>query len=313
MATSPVNSLGAKRSVTVVIPTFNSARFLREAVDSALAQTVPPMEVIVIDDGSTDNTPEIMAAYASDPRVRYLRQKNAGQSSARNNGIRAAQGEFIAFLDADDRWKPNKLERQLERFSDEHIGLVFTGSQVFDEHGVRSENRANESSCDDMLRSLITTTTFIPSSVVVRKQCFDTCGLFDESLKKVEDREMWIRLAKQYRFSCAPDCLVDYRLHGTAQNLKTEGMEQAYRTTLARAFADGPLQHRRILRWKAYAFMHYDFSWIYHMSKRHRDAWRHVVWSLLDYPLPDWGGKLFQVRFARWRRLRRYTFTPNTP
>jgi hypothetical protein len=149
--------------------------------------------------------------------------------------------------------------------------------------------------------------------VVVRKRCFDDCGLFDESLKKVEDREMWIRLAKRYRFGCTPDCLVDYRLHGGAQNLKTGGMEQAYRTTLSRAFADGPLQYRRVLRWKAYAFMYYDFSWIYHSAKRHEVAWRHVVWSLLRYPLPDWGGKLFQVRFARWRRLLRYTFTPNTP
>jgi len=105
----------AKRSVTVVIPSFNCARFIREAVDSALAQTVPPLEVIVIDDGSTDGTPEIMAGYASDPRVRYLHQKNAGQSTARNNGIRAARGEFIALLDADDRWKPDKLETRQHR------------------------------------------------------------------------------------------------------------------------------------------------------------------------------------------------------
>ena len=296
-----------------MIPSFNCARFIREAVDSALAQTAPPLEIIVIDDGSTDNTPEVMAVYASDPRVRPIRQKNAGQSTARNNGIRAAQGEFIAFLDADDRWKPDKLEKQLGKFSDDSIGVVFSGSQVFDEHGVRSENRADESSCADMLQSLITSTTFIPSSVVVRKRCFDTCGLFDESLKKVEDREMWIRLAKQYRFSCTPDCLVDYRLHAGALNMQTDGMEEAFHETLRRAFADGPLQPRRLLRAKARAFMHFDFSWVFHMARQHREAWFHTLLALALYPLPDWGGQLFQRRFARWRRLVRYTFTPNTP
>ncbi len=308
-----MNNPDIKRSVTVVVPSFNCGRFIREAVDSALAQTVPPMEVIVIDDGSTDNTPEVMAAYAPDPRVRYIRQKNAGQSSARNNGIRAAQGEFIALLDADDRWKPDKLEKQLGKFSDDSIGVVFSGSRVFDEHDVRSENRADESSCADMLQSLITSTTFIPSSVVVRKRCFDTCGLFDESLKKVEDREMWIRLAKRYRFGCTPDCLVDYRLHTSALNLQTDGMEEAFHETLRRAFADGPLQRRWLLRDKARAFMHFDFSWVYHMARRHREAWFHTLLALVLYPLPDWGGQLFQHRFARWRRLLRYTFTPNTP
>jgi glycosyltransferase involved in cell wall biosynthesis len=308
-----VNNPDTKKSVTVVIPSFNSGRFIREAVDSALAQTVMPMEVIVIDDGSTDNTTEIIAAYAPDPRVRYIRQKNAGQSTARNNGIRAAQGEFIALLDADDRWKPDKLEKQLGKFSDDSIGVVFSGSQVFDEHGVRSENRADESSCADMLQSLITGTAFIPSSVVVRKRCFDSCGLFDESLKKVEDREMWIRLAKRYRFSCTSDCLVDYRLHASALNMQTDGMEEAFHETLRRAFADGPLQGRWLLRAKARAFMHFDFSWVYHTARQHGEAWFHTLLSLVLYPLPDWGGQLFQCRFARWRRLVRYTLTPNTP
>jgi glycosyltransferase involved in cell wall biosynthesis len=313
VATRIVDNPDAKQSVTVVIPSFNCARFIREAVDSALAQTVPPLEVIVIDDGSTDNTPEIMAVYATDPRVRYLRQKNAGPSTARNSGIRAAQGEFIAFLDADDRWKPNKLERQLDKFSDDDIGVVFSGSRVFDKQGIRSENRAKESSCADMLQSLITTTAFFPSSVVVRKRCFDTCGLFDESLKKVEDREMWIRLAKRYRFGCTPDCLVDYRLHAGALNMQTDGMEEAFRETLRRAFADGPLRRRWLVRAKARAFMHFDFSWVYHMARQHREAWLHTLLALVLYPLPDWGGQVFQRRFARWRRLLRYTFTPNTP
>ncbi len=302
-----------KRSVSVVIPSFNCGRFIREAVDSALAQTVPPLEVIVVDDGSTDNTSEVMACYATKPQVCYLHQKNAGPSRARNSGIRAAQGEFIAFLDADDRWKPDKLERQLDKFTDDNIGVVFSGSRVFDESGIRSEHLAKESSCAEILPSLVTSTTFFPSSAVVRKQCFETCGLFDESLKKVEDREMWIRLAKQYRFGCVPDCLVDYRLHASALNMQTNGMEEAFHETLRRAFADGPLQRRWLLRAKARAFMHFDFSWVYHMARQHREAWLHALLALILYPLPDRGGQVFQRRFARWRRLLRYAITPNQP
>jgi hypothetical protein len=121
---------------------------------------------------------------------------------------------------------------------------------------------------------------------------------------------MWIRLAKRYRFACVEDCLVEFRLHDSAHSLKLDGMEEAFYTTLGRAFADGPLSGRVLLRAKAYAFMHFDFSWVYHAAKKHAAAWCHVVLALLCYPLPDWGGKVFRVRFARWRRLMRYTLTP---
>jgi glycosyltransferase involved in cell wall biosynthesis len=308
-----VDKSDTKQSVSVVIPSYNYARFIREAVDSALAQTVPPLEIIVVDDGSTDNTLEVMAAYASDARVRYLRQENSGLSAARNAGIRAARGEFIALLDADDRWKPEKLSRQLDKFTEESVGLVYSGREVFDDKGVQDLNPADESKCERALEWLTITTLFCPSSVIVRRRCFTERGGFDESLRKVEDREMWIRLAKHWRFRCVPDCLAEWRLHGSALNRNTEGMEEAFRETLRRAFADGPLQHRRLLQAKAQAFMHFDFSWIYHMARQHWQAWRHNALALLLYPLPDWGGQVFQHRFARWRRLLRYTFTPNTP
>ena len=308
-----MNNRDAKQPVTVVIPCYNYARFIREAVDSALAQTVAPQEVIVVDDGSTDQTPEVMATYASDPRVRYLRQENRGLSAARNAGIRAARGEFIALLDADDRWKPEKLSRQLAEFTEESVGLVYCGREVFDEHGTQNLDPADESKCGRALEWLTVATLFCPSSVILRRCCFLEQGGFDESLRKVEDREMWIRLAKHWRFRCVPDCLVEWRLHGSALNMQTNGMEDAFRETLRRAFADGPLRRRWLLRAKAQAFMHFDFSWVYHMARKHREAWLHTLLAVVLYPLPDWGGQLFQHRFARWRRLLRYTFTPNTP
>jgi glycosyltransferase involved in cell wall biosynthesis len=308
-----VNNPDTKRSVTVVIPTFNYARYVQEAVDSALAQTVPPLEIIVVDDGSTDNTQEVMAAYTSNPRVRYLHQENFGLSAARNAGIRAARGEFIALLDADDRWKPEKLSRQLAEFTGQQVGLVYCGREVFDEHDTHDLNPADESKCELALEWLTISTLFCPSSLIVRRRCFTKQGGFDESLRKVEDREMWIRLANHWRFRCVPDCLVEWRRHGHALNVQTDGMESAFRETLRRAFADGPLQRRPLLRAKASAFMHFDFSWVYHRTHQHREAWFHTLLALIRYPLPDWGGQVFQQRFARWRRLLRYTFTPNAP
>ncbi|HEX3110532.1 MAG TPA: glycosyltransferase family A protein, partial [Thermoanaerobaculia bacterium] len=112
------------KSVSVVIPSYNYARYLGEAIDSALGQTLPPLEVIVVDDGSTDDTPAVLAAYGD--RIRVLRQKNAGVAVARNSGIAAARGECVAFLDADDVWLPRKLELQIPLFTDS-VGLVHCG------------------------------------------------------------------------------------------------------------------------------------------------------------------------------------------
>jgi hypothetical protein len=193
------------------------------------------------------------------------------------------------------------------------VGLVYCGREVFDERGTQDLNPADESKCERALEWLTIASLFCPSSVVMRRRCVAGQGGFDESLRKVEDREMWIRLAKHWRFRCVPDCLVEWRRHGSALNMQTDDMEQAFRETLRRAFADGPLQGRWLLQAKARAFMHFDFSWVYHMARQHREAWLHTMLALILYPLPDRGGQVFQQRFARWRRLLRYTVTPNQP
>src|SRR5262245_58814803 len=111
------------RTVSVIIPNYNYGRFLREALDSALNQTLPPLEVIVVDDGSTDESPEILESYGD--RIRVIRQKNQGVGIARNTGAEAARGELLAFLDADDYWFPQKLEKQVEKInSDPELGMV---------------------------------------------------------------------------------------------------------------------------------------------------------------------------------------------
>src|SRR5437773_3781756 len=116
-------------TVSVVIPTYNYARYLPEAIDSALAQTHAPLEVIVVDDGSTDDTPRVLAVYGD--RIRVIRQANRGPGAARNTGIAAARGEYVGFLDADDVWLPRKLELQMARFeADQGLGLVHCGAET---------------------------------------------------------------------------------------------------------------------------------------------------------------------------------------
>jgi glycosyltransferase involved in cell wall biosynthesis len=128
-------------TISVVIPTYNYGRFIQEAIDSVLVQTFDDLEIVVVDDGSTDNTLEIVAAI-QDPRIRVVRTPHLGISAARNEGLAQIQGEFIAFLDADDRWRPDKLERQIRIMDAEpDLGAVFTNFVRFDEHGVYPQDQ----------------------------------------------------------------------------------------------------------------------------------------------------------------------------
>src|SRR3990167_8128796 len=118
--------------VSVVIPTYNYARYLPQAIDSVLGQTYPHIEVVVVDDGSTDESRDVLRAYGS--RIRWVQQERQGVSAARNRGVRESRGDLVAFLDADDRWLPTKLERQVARWCNEpELGLVHAGEEIIDE------------------------------------------------------------------------------------------------------------------------------------------------------------------------------------
>lgn len=197
--------------VSVIIPAYNSARFLPDTLHSVLAQTYSDYEVIVVDDGSTDDTEAVVMAVGGP--VRYLPQSNGGPSAARNAGIGAARGEFICFLDADDLWTPDKLVAQVD-FMDRspNVGLVFADGEEFDESGVQCASLLSKSRFDG---EIVTGTViveafqklleenFIPTStVMVRKSCFATTGLFDPALKGPEDRDMWSRIAAHFPIAC---------------------------------------------------------------------------------------------------------------
>jgi hypothetical protein len=203
-------------AVSVIIPTYNAGRFVCQAVDSVLAQTYRDYEIIVVDDGSTDDTRERLAPYGN--QIRYVQTNNLERSAARNTGIRQARGELIAFLDADDIWLPEKLARQIafwERNAD--LGLVYSWAQCIYEDArlprLLGTDFADNVSLDVFPGLLLG--KFVPTlTVVARAQCLHEVGLFDEQIVIAEDWDLWLRLALKYRFGCVPEILAYYRLNG---------------------------------------------------------------------------------------------------
>ena len=206
--------------VSVIVPTHNAARYLPEAIDSVLGQTYRDFEIIVVDDGSTDDTQEVLARYGD--QIRVVRQRNQGSAAARNAGILAARGEFIAFLDADDLWLPQKLERQMPLFGERpEIGWVYSDYREFDESGLRTRSFFEREGLRPppegwvllaLARDCITWTT----TVVIRASCFQEAGLFDGAFPRAQDYDMWLRLAARFPVACAEEVLALYR-HYQAQ------------------------------------------------------------------------------------------------
>ncbi len=195
--------------VSVIIPAYNAAPFIRRAVESALAQTWPHKEILVINDGSTDDTGSILKHY--EQVVRIFDQRNGGLSNARNRGIKESNGEYIAFLDADDYWKPKKLERQVEILKNNpDIGFCSTCAIVEDpEHNFLNKWPCPETQ-QDILHSIFLNNGIIPGSgsgVMANRNLFDIVGMFDESLNSLEDIDMWMRMSAVTSYHCIDDCL----------------------------------------------------------------------------------------------------------
>lgn len=211
-------------TVSVVIPTYNGAHFLPDALDSVLTQTVTPDEVIVVDDGSTDDTRNVVSAYAD--RVRYLHKANGGPSSARNAGIRASRGALIALLDNDDRWLPTKLEKQVQYLEDNpdvdlvHCDVLFweAESGKLWHPGIPRAAFSGRCYLHFFFRNGV-----LPSTMVVRRRCFEVAGLFDEDSRafSAEDLDECIRISRTSSFGYIPESLVHYRRH--PNNLTLDG------------------------------------------------------------------------------------------
>ena len=197
--------------VSVVIPTYNRARYVTEAVDSVLNQTYDNYEIIVVNDGSKDDTVQALAPYAD--RITLITQPNAGLSAARNTGIAASKGEIIALLDDDDRYLPHKLAVQTPLFADPNVKLVHTAGHFYDETNGWEEVqfRGNVD-----LHQLLTMKIIFVQTVMMRKSVLDEVGPFDVNLPAGEDLDMWLRVAAKYPLTALDNCTTDIRCSSTS-------------------------------------------------------------------------------------------------
>jgi glycosyltransferase involved in cell wall biosynthesis len=203
--------------VSVVMAAKDYARFLPEAVESVFAQTFGDWELVVIDDGSSDDTPRVVRPYLADPRVRYFRSDRLGQSRAKNLGVHFARGRLVAFLDADDAWEPTKLERQVALFdANPEVGVVFCKRSLMDEAGNCIPGKPTSGFPTGRVLPQMFTQNFVCfSSCVVRREVFSHVGGFDPEWDLSIDYDLWLRVAKFYRFDFVGEELVRYRTgHG---------------------------------------------------------------------------------------------------
>ncbi|HBB33982.1 MAG TPA: hypothetical protein DDZ80_13455 [Cyanobacteria bacterium UBA8803] len=227
---------------SIVIPAYNASAYIADCLDSVLAQTEPDFEVIVVDDGSTDDTAEIVSRF-SDRRVHLVQRVNGGLAAARNTGIAAAQGELVAFLDADDRWCPDKLATHRQALDENpQASVSYDWAAFIDTQGNRT------GLCMAQTRIALTHKILLVknylgngSTSVVRRSVLEKTGGFDETLRRQVDRELWVRLTfNGHQFHLVPRVLTEYRIHSASFTADTERMLQELEVFLARVATYAP-------------------------------------------------------------------------
>jgi len=277
-------------TISVVIPTYNYGCFICDAVDSTLRQTLPAAEVIVVDDGSTDDTGERLKSFGA--RVRYVRQENGGISVARNTGIKLSRGDWIALLDSDDIWHPQKLERQwsvLQRRPD--VGAISVDFRWFWNPLDIAVELERKYSGEARVES-ISQWKFVfgyhfsgGSGALINRACFDRVGLFDETLRAAEDLEMWVRLTNRYRLLRIRDPLVYMRVHANSLSTQSVVMEKNHRDAIETLFANQPrLRGHAIWKRIALARMHRNLASLHMDAREWRNALRSLRRSFLACP-----------------------------
>ena len=226
--------------VSVILPTYNRGWILTEAIDSVLAQDYQDYELIVVDDGSTDNTREILDVYGQD--IIVLRQANNGVSAARNRGIAAAGGQLVAFLDSDDLWLPRKLSRQVDFFKLNPDAVINQTEEIWIRNGVRVNPKDRHRKPSGMIfeRSL-ELCLVSPSAVMIQKTLFDAVGVFDENLPACEDYDLWLRIGCRYPVHLIDTPLIIKRGGHGDQLSKAPGLDKFRIRSLEKIIESGRL------------------------------------------------------------------------
>lgn len=270
--------------VSIIIPTYNRAQLLPRALETVLSQTYKDFEVIVVDDGSTDNTPEIMKQFEG--RVKYIRKENGGSASARNRGIEESKGEYIAFLDSDDYWMPEKLAEQV-KILDAYpkVGIVYGRMPIVNEKGERLGTKPAGVSGKNFKELLEVWGDLPTSTVMTRKVCFDKAGMFDTALATMQDIDMWLRISRYYDlYEIEGKVLAYYFRHSeqaTANRINVhQGLVNIYQKIL-NTYDDIP----RDLFIKRVSKNQYTLSREYYFKRLYPQSLQNIVAVILRYPL----------------------------
>jgi glycosyltransferase involved in cell wall biosynthesis len=285
--------------VSVVIPSYNSSRFLGQALDSVLAQTFRDYEVIVVDDGSSDDTSEVLRRYAN--AVRSLHQPNQGVAVARNNGIVASAGRYVALLDADDTWLPSKLALQLDALRARPGSRACTTEHQLVDVDLHEIGDVKPRRSGISLETLLLEGNVLgcPSSMLCERELLLSTGGFDPDQSQCADWDMWLRLLRVADVVKLPEPLVNYRWHGSNMSSRPELLERDSVRVLQKAFDSGlpPAVARR--RRRAFANNYAVLAGCYFQARRWREFGRCSARALLLDPRTAGRFLGFPLRAAR--------------
>ena len=231
--------------ISVIIPTYNRANYLVEAINSVLYQTFRDFELIVVNDGSSDNTEEILNKYVG--KIKYFYQGNNGVSAARNKGINNSEGEFICFLDSDDLWEKKKLEKQIDYFNKNVDAKICYTDEIWIRKGIRvNQMKKHRKYSGDIFKMSLPLCIISASSIMIKKEVFSKVGFFDEALQVCEDYDLWLRISEKYQVGFIPEKLIIKR-GGHEDQLSKQywGMDRFRINVLEKLLSNGGLDSEK--------------------------------------------------------------------
>jgi glycosyltransferase involved in cell wall biosynthesis len=276
-------------TVDIITPAYNAAKYLPAAIESVESQTFGDWRILLVDDGSTDDTAEIVAPYVArlGPKLKYIRKANAGLPAARNTAISNSDAEFLALLDADDAWLPNRLEDSLKCFENRpqvglsygHIARIDQDGKILDTLDMRQENGEGRIAPYIYMRKVqlpCPTMTF-------RRRCVEEVGTFDETMRATEDRDMWLRIALRYEVALADKVLAYYRVSSDSMSTNPDRMFQAQIRFVEKHYGSegcGWLQRRIAMN-----YIYRQHAEALAVRNRPWDALGYSLQALVSYPL----------------------------
>jgi glycosyltransferase involved in cell wall biosynthesis len=300
---------GALPKVSVIIPTYNRAHMVKDTIDSVLNQTYKNVEIIIIDDGSLDNTLDVLKVY--NDKIKVLKQENKGNSAARNKGLLYATGEYVAFLDDDDQWMETKLETEVQYLEqNSSLAFVYVAVDLFDNAnkivGVRKKYSDEDCSFDRLYQNC---TIISPSAALIRRANLDAIGNFDERLTQSSDYDLWLRLARKYPFGYIDEILARYRIHegNISRNLDNRLVN------FKRIFKKPSIRGDKIWIEKYIKISHayYYIATLCYQNKNYLSAARYYFGAIVRYPFIGifyWPKEIQNLKFTFLYRIAKVYF-----